>query len=101
MIVRVRSGTTGWRGDEARFVSRSSSHKREYVCVEEVLASHKRLGGHTTKEGLTFFLERAPQRGSPFSTMAPVEAVVPSQGWGELHNTRRLPTTYGASTTPS
>jgi hypothetical protein len=100
-IVRVRSGTTGGRGDEARFVSRSSSHKREYVCVEEVLASHKRLGGHTTKEGLTFFLERAPQRGSPFSTMAPVEAVVPSQGWGELHNTRRLPTTYGASTTPS
>ena len=83
------------------FVSRSSSHKREYVCVEEVLESHKRIGGHTTKEGLTFFLERAPQRGSPFSTKAPVEAVVPSQGWGELQNTRRLPTPYGASTTPS
>jgi hypothetical protein len=43
MIVRVRSGTTGGRGDEARFVSRISSHKREYVCVEKVLASHKRL----------------------------------------------------------
>ena len=84
-IVRVRSGTTGWRGDEARFVSRSSFHNRKYVCVEEVLASHKRLDGHTTKEGLTFFLERAPRRCSPSSTKAPVEAVILSQGWGELH----------------
>jgi hypothetical protein len=67
MIVRVRSGTTGWRGDEARFVSHSSSHKREYVRVEEVLASHKRLGGHTTKEGLTFFLER--HKGAPTSPL--------------------------------
>jgi hypothetical protein len=73
----------------------------EYVCVEEVLVSHKRLDVHTTKEGLTFFLKRSPQRGSLFSTKAPVEAVIPSQGWGELHNTRRLPTPYGASTTPS
>ena len=29
-------------GDDARFVSRSSSHKREYVCVEEVLTTKAR-----------------------------------------------------------
>jgi hypothetical protein len=29
-------------GYEARFVSRSSSHKREYVCIEEVLTTKAR-----------------------------------------------------------
>jgi hypothetical protein len=35
-IVRERERDNRGSGDEARFVSRSSSHKREYVCVEEV-----------------------------------------------------------------
>jgi hypothetical protein len=35
-IVRERDRDNRGSGDEARFVSRSSSHKREYACVEEV-----------------------------------------------------------------
>ena len=41
-IVRERERDNRGRGDEARFVSRSSSHKREYVCVEEVLTTKAR-----------------------------------------------------------
>jgi hypothetical protein len=38
-IVRERERDNRGSGDEARFVSRSSSYKREYICVEEVLTT--------------------------------------------------------------
>jgi hypothetical protein len=35
-IIRERERDNRGSEDEARFISSSSSHKREYVCVEEV-----------------------------------------------------------------
>ena len=54
-IVRERERDNRGSGDEARFVSRSSSHKREYVCVEEVLATKDRRPHH---EGRPHLLPR-------------------------------------------